>query len=152
MPDQQGVDWPNYNRKQAYEMVLLALCVWREARNQPFEGKLAVAWSIRNRVMKPGKTWWGDDWETVILKRWQYTSFEKSDPNACLLPTDPALDKTWDDSLVCAERAYLSSGVDTSQGATHYYNPKIVAAPAWVNAPGTRFVVEIGDHRFYVAS
>lgn len=139
-----------YNKYQAWELSLIALCCWREARNQGFDGMLAVAWSIRNRVMAPGKQWWGEDWEEVLLKRWQYTSFEKTDPNAVLLPGDPSTDKAWKDAIDCADRAYLGAGVDPTNGATHYYAVSI-PPPKWVNAVGTVFKVQIGDHRFYQA-
>ena len=141
-----------YDRFQAYELILLAVLVWREARNQSALGKLAVAWSVRNRVFKSGKTWYGDDWEEVVLKRWQYTSFEKSDPNATMLPGDPMKDIAWADSLQVAETAYFGLDTDPTGGATHYYNPAVVAKPAWVSAPDTMFKVAIGDHRFYIAS
>lgn len=147
----QGVDQSLYNRFSAWEMCLLALCAWREARNQGQDGMLAVCWSIRNRVFKAGKTWWGDDWEEVILHKWQYSSFNPDDPNAKLLPSDPSVDSTWSNALAAAERAYLGWGIDPTRGATHYYNPKIVVAPPWVGSSTTIFKVQIGDHRFYTA-
>ena len=137
---------------QMWEFILLALCVWREARNQSLEGKLAVAWSVRNRVKAPGQNWWGETWEQVILKRWQYTSFEKTDPNACLLPGDPATDIAWKDSLSAADLAYHGVGNDPSKGSTHYFNPAVVAPPAWAGAPGSQFIVKIGDHEFWKAA
>jgi spore germination cell wall hydrolase CwlJ-like protein len=149
----QGDEPKSYTRDEAWELDLLAICVWREARDQGFLGMCAVAWSIRNRVKKPGKTWWGDDWEEVILKPWQFTSMRKGDPNASLLPGDPKSDPSWANARIAAERAYLGMGVDVSQGATHYYNPKVVKVPPkWVTASDTRHILDIGDHRFYVAS
>ena len=141
-----------FNRNQAYELILLAVLEWREASNQPYDGKLAVAWTVRNRVLKPGKSWYGDDWEEVVLKRWQYTSFEKSDPQSTKLPGDPSKDKSWEDSLRAAEAAYLGQGQDPSLGSTHYFAPKSVAKPAWADAPGSTYKCTIGDHWFYVAT
>lgn len=148
----QGDDQLLYNRISAWEMSLIALCVWREARNQQFEGKLAVAWSIRNRVKAPGKHWWGDTFEEVILKPWQYSSFNADDPNAKLIPGDPAKDRSWDESLTAADRAYLGIGIDPSKGATHYHDSNMVTPPAWTKDPTTKFIVTIGDHRFYKAN
>lgn len=142
----------SYDLAQAWEVSLLALLVWREARDQDWRGKLAVAFSVRNRVTKGGVKWWGNDWEEIIEKRWQYTSFEKSDPNSSLLPGDPEKDASWKESLAAAEVAYLGVGGDPSQGATHYYNPKVVAKPAWVDAAGTVFRCTVGDHWFYTAN
>jgi N-acetylmuramoyl-L-alanine amidase len=141
-----------YTRSQAYEVALLALVIWREAQNQGYDGMLGVGWSIRNRVLKPGKTWWGDDWEEVILKRWQYTSMEKSDPNATKMPGDPGKDIAFANALQAAELAYCGIGADPTDGATHYYNPKAVAAPAWVTHPATVYKGAIGDHLFYIAN
>jgi N-acetylmuramoyl-L-alanine amidase len=150
--DGQGKDDNLFNKATSWEFILLALCAWREARDQGFNGMLAVCWSVRNRVAKPGKTWWGDDWEEVILKPWQYSSFNPNDPNATKLPGDPANDPSWANALACAERAYLGMGVDPTLGATHYYNPKVVkTSPPWVTAPKTVFKTQIGDHYFYVA-
>ena len=142
----------SYTYLESYELILLAILIWREARNQPIEGKRAVAWSVRNRVLKPGKTWYGDDWEEVVLKPWQYTSFEKSDPNSSKLPADPSKDAAWADSLLVADEVYRGLGTDPTAGATHYYNPKAVAKPTWVDAPGSTYKCTIGDHWFYVAT
>ena len=138
----------NYTVEQAWELVLLALCAWREARDQGRDGMLAVCWAVRNRVMKSGKTWWGDDWEEVMLKRWQFTSFEKSDPNASILPGDPKTDVAWAGALWAAEQAYAGV-MNPIGGATHYYNPSVITAPAWV--VGATFIKRIGKHSFYEA-
>lgn len=55
-----------------YELVLLALMMWREARNQPPSIRLQVGWTVLNRVMNP--KWWGNDVVSVITKKWQYSS------------------------------------------------------------------------------
>src|SRR5258708_39654967 len=68
---------------------LLALSVWREARGEVYDAKFAVACSIRNRVNHP--CWWGKMYHEVILEKWQYSSFDPSDPNSTKFPasTDP---------------------------------------------------------------
>lgn len=141
-----------YSKEQAWELSLLALTIWREGQNQGAAGMLAIGWSIRNRVLRAGKTWWGDDWEEVILKPWQYTSMMASDPNAVKLPGDPSIQKPWADALAAAEAAYSGAGVNPIGDATHYYNPRVVAEPAWVKAPGSKFIKQVGDHRFYIAN
>src|SRR5262245_1601734 len=138
-----------YYLHEAWEVDLLALCIWREGRNQTFLGMNAIAWSIRNRVKAVGKNWWGDDWEEVILKPWQYSSFNANDPNAVKLPGDPSKDTTWFMARVCAEKAYWGLGEDPTGGSTHYYNPAVVAKPKW--AETGEFKCIVGDHHFYVA-
>ena len=39
--------------------------------------------------------WWGDDWESVVLHPWQYSSFNANDPNAVKLPGNPNNDAVW---------------------------------------------------------
>ena len=139
-----------YTKEQAWELCLLALCAWREARSQGFQGMLGVCWSVRNRVNNPN--WWGKDWEEVVEKKWQYSSFNPDDPNTKLLPGDPAKDQAWADALMAAEQAYAARGVDPTQGATHYYSTSMKTPPTWATAKDTVFKVQIGDHRFYRAS
>lgn len=141
------------NRTQAWEFALFALTIWREARGEPHRGKLGVAWSIRNRVMKPGKDWWGNDWEEVILKKWQYSSIsDPSDPNVKILPGDPKTDATWAECLAVAEDVYGNIVADPTGGATHYHAAWMTGdkLPKW--AETAQFKVQLGNHLFYVAA
>jgi spore germination cell wall hydrolase CwlJ-like protein len=135
----------------AWEFALLALLVWREARNQTFQGMLAVAWSVRNRVMHSPAAWWGHTWAGVILKPYQYSSFNHDNPEVGLLPVEPA-DAVFAQCLMAAQRAYLNMNPELNPIglATHYYAPKSVKTePEW-RATAT-FVATIGDHDFYIA-
>lgn len=135
-----------YTPDQAYEFSLLLLCIWREARGESDEAKQAVGWCIRNRVFRPGKTWYGDDWEDVILKPWQFSSFNASDPNATKfpLPTDPSFRSC----LYAAKYAYEQLGGDPTMGATYYFDDSLAAnPPKW--AATMRRTVQIGKLIFY---
>jgi len=59
---------------------LMKLCVWREARGEGMLGKRGVAQVIQNRANDP--SWWGHDIRSVILKPWQFSSFNMADPNS----------------------------------------------------------------------
>lgn len=132
------------NAAESYEFILLALCVWREARGEIVSAKFAVAWSIRNRVVKP--SWWGRDWISVILKPLQYSSFNVNDPNAVKWP-DPR-DTTWMSSVQAAQAAYLGNGDDPVSGATHYFDRSLDGnPPAW--AASMIHVIDIGNLHFY---
>jgi N-acetylmuramoyl-L-alanine amidase len=128
--------------QEAYEMILLALCNWREARGEPIESKIAQAWSVRNRVQQP--RWWGHDWVTVILKPFQYSSFNLNDPNASKFPA--MTDASWDECLQVASDVYSSVGSDPTGGATSYYDTSI-APPAWTSSMTK--TVQIGNFIFY---
>lgn len=140
-----------YTKEQAWEVCLLALCTWREARDQGYDGMLAVCWSVKNRVDHP--RWWGSGWIGVIQAKWQYSSFNPSDPNAKLLPGNPSTDAPWMEALRAAEMAYTNQGDDPTLGSDHYYDPlTIIPPPGWVTAPGTQFMIKIGAHSFYKAA
>ena len=114
------------NLSQAYELIMLALCCWREARGESIATKYAQAWSVRNRVNNPG--WWGHDWVSVILKPEQYSSFNAGDPNAVKFPTADFQD--WMDCLKVASDVYAGKASDPTSGATSYYDISI-APPKW---------------------
>lgn len=135
------------NREQAWEYALLALCVWREARGEPYRGKLGVAWSIRNRVYK--HSWFGKDWEDVVLKPWQYSSFNTNDPNAVKLPGAPQQDPAWAECMQVAEDVYANVIADPTGGATHYHVATMSPPPPW--AVTAQFKVQLGNQLFYVA-
>ena len=119
---------------QMYDFIMLALCIWRESRGEPLNVKQAVAWSIRNRVLNPG--WWGHGWSGVILQPYQYSSFNRTDPNATKLPID--VDPSWQDSLLVATQVHTIDPAtapvipDPTNGAVNYYDSSMASAPpAW---------------------
>lgn len=128
-----------------YAKILWALCVWREARNQTHAAKVAVARSILNRVNHP--SWWGVDLVSVILKPWQYSSFNKNDPNAVKLPQET--DTSWVDSLQAVEDV-LGGGTDPTGGATSYFDKSLDSnPPKWATDGSMTHTADIGDFHFY---
>ena len=126
------------------DLGLLELCVWREARNQSPEAMFAVACSIRNRVQGP--SWWGHDWQTVILKPWQYSSFNKDDPNEVKWPDDfdPAFQR------VCEQCELVMNGEpDSTDGATNYYDTSISFPKGWGSENLWINTLNVGAFRFW---
>lgn len=134
------------DRLQAWEFSLLALCIWREARGEPYQGKLGVAWVIRNRALHP--SWYGHDWEEIILKPSQFSSFNPNDPNAVKFPGDPAKEPDWAECLSVAQDVYSNAIADPTGGAINYH--AISAHPDW--ADKMNFTVQLGNHRFYTVA
>jgi N-acetylmuramoyl-L-alanine amidase len=128
--------------QQAWELSLLALCGWREARGQSLQAIQAQLWSVRNRVLHP--SWWGHGWAGVILDREQYSSFNSNDPNAAKFPT--VADAIFPQILNIAATVYAGACDDLSKGADSYYSIDI-AAPAWTTSK--LFTVQAGAFRFY---
>lgn len=129
-----------------YALMLMALCIWREARNQSREGKEAVGWVIRNRAAHPG--WWGHSIVSVILKPKQFSCFNKDDIQSTKWPDEG--DGSWKDCVDAADAVMVGVATDPTGGADHYYATWMddrSVPPAW--AADYTFLKTIGDHKFY---
>lgn len=116
----------------------LALACWREARGESTLGKLLVAQTIENRVRDPR---WPDTYIGVITQPWQFSAFNKDDPNALLFPTE--LDPAWPDCVAVAECVLNTPTPFTT--SNHYHATHV--QPFWTKA-GT-LVASEGRHVFY---
>jgi N-acetylmuramoyl-L-alanine amidase len=114
------------------EMELLARAVYSEARGEPFEGQVAIAAVIINRVLHPI---FPDTISGVIFQPWQFTAVH--DGQFWLHPNEQAY---------TAARAALE-GWDPTNGAIYYYNPD-TATSRWVFY--RTVIVKIGNHYFAV--
>lgn len=119
------------------ERYLLALCIWREARGEPYQGKELVASVIRNRK---DDTRWPDTYTGVITQPKQFSAFNAGDPNVTLYPLPT--DKSWEDCVQAAEEVIANGAVTTGN---HYH--VIGLKPTW--ADPTKVVATVGHHVFY---
>jgi len=126
-----------------WELAVLALVVWREARGEGELGMRAVACSIRNRVRCPA--WWGRDYAEVVTKKWQYSAMTA--PGDSQLVKFPAgNDREFAQALMIAH-AILTGSVDNPVlGADSYYDDSI-PAPKWATAE--TFVRKVGRLNFH---
>ncbi|HJR27754.1 MAG TPA: cell wall hydrolase, partial [Pseudomonas sp.] len=61
---------------------VLARTLWGEARGEGLPGQIAVAWAIRNRVNDgKARSWWGEGYAGVCQAPYQFSCWNKSDPN-----------------------------------------------------------------------
>lgn len=134
-----------YTPSQAYEFALLFIAIYREARGEPDDGKVAVAWVIRNRALRLNEKWYGTDWISVILKPKQFSAFNANDPNSDKFPqpNDPGFGPC----MLVAKRVYEGLTPDPTFGSTYYHVASMPEYPAW--AKDMQFTVHIGNHRFY---
>jgi N-acetylmuramoyl-L-alanine amidase len=135
-----------------YDVVLLGLCCWREAQNQPKVAQIGQAWSVRNRVdaaHPPGHPlWWGSGYVGVILQPWQYSSFNHNDSNAVKMPfqSDPA----WQQCLEVAQDVWQGLVPDPTDGSTHYYDASLDAnPPKWATDGSMVHAMDLGQFRFW---
>lgn len=111
---------------------LLARCVNGEARGEPYEGQVAVAAVILNRVKHPSFP------NTIAGVIYQPRAFTATVDGQINVPIDP-------NSTVYKACSDAMNGWDPSGGAIYYYNPK-TATSSWIFS---RPVVKtIGNHRF----
>lgn len=138
---------------------MLCLTLYGEARGEPYEGKVAVAYVIKNRL-KTGR--WGNSIKKVVLSPFQFSCYNCDDPNRAVLEE---IARNWDSYIQknrklqeCCKVAkeVLSGAVSDPTGGALYYHgdPKYYArmwqkcggVPCW--AVGKPYVV-IGNHWFY---
>ncbi|WP_449540329.1 cell wall hydrolase [Ferdinandcohnia sp. Marseille-Q9671] len=115
----------------AEELDLLARIVRAEAQTEPFEGKVAVAAVVLNRVESPK---FPDSIREVIYQRGQFQPVSNGQIN-----------RAADEESIKAVRAAISGQRNIVQGALFFYNPTI-ATSRWLDTRAT--AVEIGRHVF----
>ena len=146
----------NYSAK-ADEVNCLALNIYHEARNQPFNGKLAVGYVTLNRVksknfpntvcevVKQGQIskWWKEQYgKEVPLKNKCHFSWwcdGKSD--------EPTEKEVWELTKALAFQMYYEQffTFDLTGGSTHYHADYV--NPYW--AKKKERVIQIKNHIFY---
>ncbi len=129
---------------------ILARTLWGEARGEGTAGMQAVAAVIMNRVKtsraKPGGMWWGNDVISVCQKPWQFSCWNRSDPNMKKVMAVTANDPYFKNAQAIARAALAGTLRDPTGGATHYHARGSV--PDW--AKGQPPTATIGRHVFYI--
>lgn len=132
------------------------LTLWAESRGEPFEGILAVACVIRNRVKRRKQSY-----RQVCLAPWQFSAWNKGqDRNHSRLMDAAeavALGELGPATSVAGECRTIATHViadrfrDRSHGADHYYAPASMRSkgrvPPW--AEGRESVCTVGRHVFF---
>ena len=125
---------------------LAVATIWQEARGEPYAGKVAVAEVIRNRTVEHYQS--DGTVAGTVLRTFQFSGWNSGDPNrikaAKIDDDDPIVQdclKAWHEAV---------QGSQTVNGALLYFNPAIVAEPAWAQPSVATQVAEVGAHRFFV--
>lgn len=122
---------------------VLARTIWGEARGEKKEGMAAVASVILNRTRKGG--WFGETITQVCKKPWQFSCWNQDDPNCQKMLEITDMDPQYAQALVIAQKAVDGELPDSTGGATHYHEYKIL--PKW--AKDLKKTTQIGNHIFY---
>ena len=129
------------------ELEIFARTLYGEARGEGLCGMAAVASTVLNRVKNP--CWWGSDIRSVCLKAYQYSCWLPKDPNRAILLSKLDTDASYSKCLIVASLAMKGLLVDSTQGATHYFDKRlpVEAWPDW--AAGIEPCLILGHHMFY---
>jgi len=131
------------------EEILLARVIYGEASGVSELSKVAVAWSVRNRVEDKEVSWWGDNYHDVILKEKQYDSLWHKDTYEKVrfpLVENKAEKKSWQDSCNIAKQVINGEIEDPTSGANHFYSTYI-STPDWADDKKITFSVD--NFKFY---
>ena len=136
----------------SYEDIdVLAKTVWGEARGEPFLGRYAVACVVLNLVaFRPrGRAfWWGGSIRAVCLKPWQFSCWNKNDPNSRKIARLSL--QTLVDSMCLQEAVNAitkNASLDPTEGATHYHSIAIDKPGSW--GEKIEYRTQVGSHVFY---
>lgn len=128
---------------------ILARTLWGEARGESLAGQIAVAWTIRNRVFDgKAKSWWGEGYAGVCQKPYQFSCWNKNDPNyVFLIGIKQIAFRELAQARIAADQVVDGKVEDPTGGATHYYATTMPKAPAW--AANARQTLKLGHHVFF---
>lgn len=130
------------------EVDTLARTLWGEARGEadPARSMAAVAAVVLNRRRR--QTYWGKTIVEVCRKPWQFSCWNRNDPNLPQLLRVTRADARFVQALaIAADACGAAAFRDETKGATHYYARGIARPPAW--AAGKVPCETIGRHLFF---
>ena len=110
--------------------------VYAESRSEPYEGKVAVASVILNRLKSPG---FPKSVEGVIKQKGAFSCLKNGE-------IDVVPDKVSYSAVIEALK-----GNDPTNNAIFFYNPKI-ATSTWMKQVSKSNVKPIGNHVFFVVN
>jgi N-acetylmuramoyl-L-alanine amidase len=128
---------------------VLARTLWGEARGESLAGQIAVAWTIRNRVNDgKAKSWWGEGYAGVCQKPYQFSCWNRNDPNYAYLNGVKQIPfRELAQVRIAGDQVIDGKMPDPTGGATHYYAIAMKNPPAW--ASRAKQTLKIGGHVFF---
>jgi hypothetical protein len=130
--------------ENAVDIVMSAICCWKEARGESLPAKIAQMCVIRNRVVRK----WGGAQSAldVVTQKWQFSAMS-APGDANLVKWPHSGDGSWANSLYAATYVLTEDPADITKGAVFYHDISIEGPPAaWGNVVKT---AEFGRFRFY---
>jgi spore germination cell wall hydrolase CwlJ-like protein len=125
------------------DLHILARTIFGEARGQDFEGQIAVAWVVRNRVARPRR--FAPTVAGVCLSPMQFSCWNRADPTFERMVMVEIPDPAYVTALAAAGMVLTDRAPDPTGGADHYHATYV--QPYWARTM-TR-TVQLGAHVFY---
>lgn len=124
------------------ELEVFAKTIYAEARGEPHEGQVWVAWVIKNRARANRLYWGGSSIKAVCLHPGQFECWNgRSD-----IQTYES--EVYEKIKQLAQMIYNTpADQDPTGGADHYNNPDKEGSPSWTE--NCNRVKKIGNHQFY---
>ncbi len=129
--------------KQPEEVDLLARTAWGEARGEGATGMEMIMHVVMNRVKRGG--WWGATVSDVVKKPYQFSTWNKNDPNYQKMLSVDLNDTQFKTAVQLAQSVYSGELTDKTGGATHYHSNAV--NPSW--ADSSKITAVYGNHIFY---
>ena len=138
-----------------YDKIIVALCIWREARNQSTAARNGVFHVILNRVAQSPKWGWRKTPHGVCLQKSQFSSFNLGSLGSVTWPME-IFPQDWGAFEEIQQMIDLPLLADPTNGATFYHDSSI-APPfrAWLGLDAdlsdllAKKTVSIGSLSFY---
>lgn len=131
------------------EEILFARAVYGEVGGESYEAKIAVGWTIRNRV-EDNRNRWGKTYHDVILQVDQYDAlWDKRTSDKVKKPPISGSKRekeAWENSYRAAIQVVSGETSDSTKGANHFYATTI-PRPLW--ADENKLTIQIGITKFY---
>lgn len=118
------------------QIIWLTICIYHEARGEPFAGQVAVGHVVLNRVRETDHSV-----KDVVLKPWQF-SWANGDARPPIKDYE-AFESCYSAAKAC--RAERMDGKDLF-GANHYF-ADYIPAPEW--SAKMKLITKIGKHNFF---
>ncbi|MDO8570644.1 MAG: cell wall hydrolase [Candidatus Daviesbacteria bacterium] len=132
------------------DQIILARAIFGEARDKlyPDKARIAVGWSIRNRVEDSR---WSNTYQGVIMEDKQYSAFEKTDNNRPFVENpfwkDSEIDKiAWYNCYNIAGKVINGEIKDPTNGGNHYYDSSITT-PYWATKKTLVLIINREDNK-----
>jgi N-acetylmuramoyl-L-alanine amidase len=139
--------WIEPDMRLISEEALAVITIMQEAAGEPYEGKVAVAEVIRNRMNKK----YASDGTVsgTVLRPLQFSGWNAKDPGRIRAVRSDSDDKVVKECIRAWHEAL--AGTDMVKGAVLYYNPSIITEPPdWALPDSATQVAVVGQHHFFV--